>query len=74
MRGTILVGAVTAMLVASLSTLIAAQAPGPTVTVATVEWIEQFDPGVLASGPGLNYKGRCSTASSAPDRPARSAR
>ena len=27
------------------------------VTVATVEWIEQFDPGVLASGPGMNYKG-----------------
>jgi hypothetical protein len=27
------------------------------ITVATVEWIEQFDPGVLASGPGLNYKG-----------------
>ena len=25
--------------------------------MATVEWIEQFDPGVLASGPGMNYKG-----------------
>jgi peptide/nickel transport system substrate-binding protein len=37
-----------------------AQAQGAkpdTVTVATVEWIEQFDPGVLASGPGTNYKG-----------------
>lgn len=34
-----------------------AQAPkADTVTVATVEWIEQFDPGVLASGPGTNYK------------------
>ena len=32
-------------------------APPASVTVATVEWIEQFDPGVLASGPGLNYKG-----------------
>lgn len=32
-------------------------APPTSVTVATVEWIEQFDPGVLASGPGLNYKG-----------------
>ena len=32
-------------------------APSTSVVVATVEWIEQFDPGVLASGPGLNYKG-----------------
>ena len=48
------------MLVAALSvTTTAAQTPsrpaGPvasTVTIATVEWIEQFDPGVLASGPG----------------------
>jgi ABC-type transport system substrate-binding protein len=32
-------------------------APPASVTVATVEWIEQFDPGVLASGPGMNYKG-----------------
>ena len=32
-------------------------APPASVTVASVEWIEQFDPGVLASGPGLNYKG-----------------
>src|SRR6266545_228816 len=53
------------LLTAALSVTTArAQSPpraaGPvaaTVTVATVEWIEQFDPGVLASGPGLNYKG-----------------
>src|SRR5205809_8103158 len=32
-------------------------APPASVTVASVEWIEQFEPGVLASGPGLNYKG-----------------
>ena len=32
-------------------------ASSTSVVVATVEWIEQFDPGVLASGPGLNYKG-----------------
>jgi peptide/nickel transport system substrate-binding protein len=53
------------LLVSALSATTAwAQAPsraaGPvaaTVIVATIEWIEQFDPGVLASGPGLNYKG-----------------
>src|SRR5215813_12138328 len=45
---------------ASLMVMADARAQGPkpeTATVATVEWIEQFDPGVLASGPGTNYKG-----------------
>ena len=57
MRRSIRAGAATAMLLAALTAPTTAQAPGPAVTVATVEWIEQFDPGVLASGPGLNYKG-----------------
>jgi peptide/nickel transport system substrate-binding protein len=56
-----------AIMVASASWAMTAGAQAPmakaqsvattSVTVATVEWIEQFDPGILASGPGMNYKG-----------------
>jgi len=56
MRRTIRAVAATALLIACMAAPTVAQAPGPAVTVATVEWIEQFDPGVLASGPGLNYR------------------
>jgi peptide/nickel transport system substrate-binding protein len=47
---------ITGLVLVALSPASDAQPPS-SVTVATVEWIEQFDPGVLASGPGLNYKG-----------------
>ena len=46
MRRTIRVVGATALLLTSLAAPTVAQAPGPAVTVATVEWIEQFDPGV----------------------------
>jgi peptide/nickel transport system substrate-binding protein len=47
---------ITGLVLVALSPAGGAQPPS-SVTVATVEWIEQFDPGILASGPGLNYKG-----------------
>jgi peptide/nickel transport system substrate-binding protein len=57
----LIAGLVAAAALAAWTTAAPAQAPrtpAPSaITIATVEWIEQFDPGVLASGPGMNYKG-----------------